>query len=391
MSYILPGILTPGLFAVAGNPSICSFSMPIVGMGGGGGGDRYVGASENAASKIKLMQEGARQIVDNCLKVEKGERAVLITDNETKAIADIVFERLGKSGARTSMFVMEDFGPRPDDESNPLKLHDSIAEALAAASVSIYLAQIRPGELHSFRFPLIELVEKYGLRHAHMPKFTEQMMWQGMASDYSKIQRLSKNIYDIVSKADIIKVTTEAGTDVTFEFDRSHRWCICDGNVRPGDAPNLPGGEVFTAPLTANGIVVVDGGFGDFFSTRYGDIGATPLSYSLIGGRCIRESIRCANAKLKADFEKYTFETDENSDRVGEFAIGTNIGLTEIIGNMLQDEKLPGVHIALGDPLGGSTGATWKSKAHNDGLLRNPTVTAGGEAIMKSGEFMIDY
>ena len=49
------------------------------------------------------------------------------------------------------------------------------------------------------------------------------------------------------------------------------------------------------------------------------------------------------------------------SDRVGEFAIGTNIGVHDVIGNILQDEKIPGIHIAFGNPYGAHTGADWYS------------------------------
>ena len=51
---------------------------------------------------------------------------------------------------------------------------------------------------------------------------------------------------------------------------------------------------------------------------------------------------------------------------MGEFAIGTNIGVTRVIGNILQDEKFPGIHIAFGDPYGAHTGAQWKSTTHID-------------------------
>jgi len=64
------------------------------------------------------------------------------------------------------------------------------------------------------------------------------------------------------------------------------------------------------------------------------------------------------NKELESDFWKYTY-TNANSDRVGEFAIGTNIELKEVIGHILQDEKFPGIHIAFGDPYGAHTGADW--------------------------------
>jgi hypothetical protein len=190
-----------------------------------------------------------------------------------------------------------------------------------------------------------------------MPNFIERMMSEGMASDYDQIQALSKKVYDIVAPAKEIRITTPAGTDLTAKFDPKYKWIVSDGNITAGHWSNLPDGEVFTQPVTADGTVVVDGCFGDFFNKKYGDIAKTPLTYVLEGGRCQRESVRCDNAALKEEFEKYTFESDENSDRLGEFAIGTNVGLTGLIGNLLQDEKFPGIHLALGSPYPDKTGA----------------------------------
>jgi len=72
---------------------------------------------------------------------------------------------------------------------------------------------------------------------------------------------------------------------------------------------------------------------------------------------------------------------------VGEFAIGTNIGLTRLIFNLLQDEKFPGIHIAFGSSYPNKTGATWDSRTHVDGVLRRPTIYVDGEAIMTQGTF----
>ena len=55
-----------------------------------------------------------------------------------------------------------------------------------------------------------------------------------------------------------------------------------------------------------------------------------------------------------------------NGRRVGEFALGTNVGISEPTGNLLQDEKLPGLHVAFGDPYGHLTGAAWQSDVHVD-------------------------
>jgi aminopeptidase len=335
------------------------------------------------------IEFGAHQAVYNCLKVKKGESVVIITDRETEHLANALAAKATEAGGSVRKFVMEEFGRRSEDGSSPLPFPGAIGEVLEKAKVSFYIARGKKGELQTFRIPMLKVVEKNMIRHGHMPGFTEEMMGQGMAADYAKIQTLSKKVYEIASKAHEIRVTTPAGTDATFRFDSKYKWIVCDGDIKPGHWSNLPDGEVFTVPVDANGRIVVDGSLGDYFTEKYGDLGGTPLSYSLKGARCVKGSVECRNGQLKKEFEEYTFGMDENSDRVGEFAIGTNIGLTKLIGNLLQDEKFPGVHVALGSPYPDKTGAEWESKAHNDGVMRNPTVVVDGKTMMEKGEFKI--
>jgi len=100
------------------------------------------------------------------------------------------------------------------------------------------------------------------------------------------------------------------------------------------------------------------------------------------------KGIDCKNRELQQELAKYIWESDENSDGIGEFAIGTNVGLKELIYNLLQDEKFPGVHIAAGSPNPKKTGANWDSKVHVDGIIKNPTIWVDGEMIMDRGKFL---
>jgi len=335
------------------------------------------------------IEYGAKQAVVNCLKVKAGEKVVIVTDRETEKLADALKAQAETQKAEVRKFVMEDYGERPDDGSKPLEFPSEIGEAMSSAQVSFYIAQGKKGELQTFRIPMIKIAEEKKLRHGHMPNFIEDMMSQGMAADYAQIQEISKKVYDIVSKAKTIRVTTQAGTDLTATFDPKYKWVICDGDIKAGAWSNLPDGEVFSVPVDANGTVVVDGCLGDFFNKKYGDISSTPLKYELKGGRCVKNSVTCTNDALKKEFEEYTFSTDENSDRLGEFAIGTNIGLKKLICNLLQDEKFPGIHLALGSPYPDKTGAEWESKAHNDGVMRNVTIEVDGKKIMENSKFKI--
>jgi leucyl aminopeptidase (aminopeptidase T) len=197
-------------------------------------------------------------------------------------------------------------------------------------------------------------------------------------------------VYEKVKNARAIRVVTDKGCDFTAEFSPQLKWTVSDGDITPGHWKNLPDGEVFTAPANLNGQVVIDGCLGDFFAERYASLEETPIRIEVKDGRAIRASLRCDNNELRKEFAQYVFETDENSHRVGEFAIGTNTGLTHLIYNLLQDEKFPGIHVAFGSPLPGHTGATWDSKAHMDGVLKNPTIYVDGEPIMTKGKFRLE-
>jgi leucyl aminopeptidase (aminopeptidase T) len=173
-----------------------------------------------------------------------------------------------------------------------------------------------------------------------------------------------------------------------------YKWFKTSGIISAEKWGNLPGGECFTAPGEVNGTFVVDGVVGDWLCARYGLLATTPLTIQIAGNRIV--SCKSANKQLESDFWAYT-HTDENSDRVGEFAIGTNIGVEHVIGNILQDEKFPGIHIAFGNPYGEHTGAPWRSGTHIDvvGLGFNIWLESEtgpnqiSEQIMQSGRFLI--
>ncbi len=331
------------------------------------------------------IADGVRQAVENCLKVRPGERAVIITDEETREIGAALRAAVEKITDRIEFFVMEDFGTRP------IPFPPAIEQALKTAHVSIYAAQGAKGELATFRQPMLKTVDaNRRLRHAHMIGITPQIMTDGMCSDYREIQRISALVYARVKTAKAIRVTTDKGCDFTGEFSPELKWIVSDGDIQPTHWSNLPDGEVFTAPRTVNGIAVFDGCLGDFFTEKYGSLKKTPVSIRIENGRAVRDSLHCRNEALQEELTQYIFETDENSNRVGEFAIGTNTGLTHLIFNLLQDEKFPGIHIAFGSPYPAKTGATWDSRAHVDGVIISPTITVDGAVLMEKGQFLLD-
>jgi leucyl aminopeptidase (aminopeptidase T) len=124
---------------------------------------------------------------------------------------------------------------------------------------------------------------------------------------------------------------------------------------------------------------------GDWFTEKYGLI-EPPVRLIVRGGRLA--GVETADRGLRADIDEYMSQSP-CSVRVGEFAIGTNVGLTRIVGNFLQDEKFPGVHIAFGDPYAFETGADWECTSHVDVLSSRATVSVDGRPIMEDGRFIV--
>ena len=333
------------------------------------------------------LKYGAEQAVKKCLRVEHGESVVLITDRDSSQVAGALQDVLRELSTDLTVFVMEDFGPRSDDGSAPLAFPPAISAALKTATASIYAAGGRRGELKSFRSPMLEAVEANPrLRHAHMINITPRVMEMGMSGDYDQIQKLSAQIYDIAHNARSIRVTSPAGTDFTVTLNPEWKWLISDGLITPGQWKNLPDGEVFTCAQSARGRAVVDGCLGDYFS-ELGTCETFPVTIDFEDG--VVTSLICpARESVEKELNQY-IRQDANANRVGEFAIGTNLGLTELIGNLLQDEKFPGVHIALGHGYPEKTGSPWKSDAHLDVVMRAVTIEIDGAAIMRDGKFLL--
>jgi len=327
------------------------------------------------------LTAGARNAVRVCLHVQASEKVTVITDEVTLEIATAIVHELEAVGCRYQTWVLEDVATRPLKDL-PL----AIAEDLETSQVSIFAVQGQANELKS-RMQMTDVVNRQKIRHAHMVNINKQIMMEGMRADFLKVDRLSAKVLETVRNAKQIRAKTPSGTDLVADLNPNYRWVKTSGMITTEKWGNLPGGEVFTAPGEVNGTFVIDGVVGDYLCAKFGDLKADPLTVNVRGNRVVEA--HSANKELKDDFWAYT-HTDENSNRVGEFAIGTNIELKDVIGQILQDEKYPGVHIAFGNPYGAHTGAEWYSSTHIDVVGRNFDIWVDGEQIMRDGKFLIE-
>ena len=323
---------------------------------------------------------GARNAVRVCLRLKAEERITIITDEATREIAAALQAEVEEVGSEHAVFVLENYETRP-----LTKMPQIILDDLAQSQVSIFCAQTQRGELGS-RMQMSDVVNKKRIRHAHMVNINRQIMLEGMRADFNAVDELSQRLVERARRARRITCRTPRGTDFEAEFSPKLKWLKTSGIITPDKWGNLPGGEIFTSPANTRGIFVVDGVVGDYLCQKYGDLHDSPLTIEVADNRIV--DLRCENKQLLEEFRAYT-STDENSNRVGEFAVGTNTACTHIIGNILQDEKIPGIHVAFGHPYAEHTGADWFSKTHIDCVGRDFDIWFDGEQIMEAGKFRV--
>ena len=334
-------------------------------------------------AQTALLERGARNAVETCLAVRSTDRVCVITDEETQVVGDALTRASQQAGAAVETLLLESFGQRP-----LTSLPDTLRSAIERVdpTCSFYAAAAKKGEI-SFRIQLLPwLVHTLGVRHGHMPGITPALMTEGMLADYDVVSRVTSRVADIVRPARQIQVRSAKGSDIVAQFSPQLRWVPCPGLYRRQSTwGNLPEGEVFTSPARVDGLLTVDE-LGDYFSEQYGVL-PQPVTFRIEDS--IAVEITSENTALANELAGY-LDSSENGRRVGEFAIGTNTALTRLVGNLLQDEKYPGVHVAFGNPYPDETGATWRASVHVDTIPTDCDIDVDGRPLMRAGRFLFD-
>ncbi len=148
---------------------------------------------------------------------------------------------------------------------------------------------------------------------------------------------------------------------------------------------NMPSGEVFTGPVEDS----VEGHVHFSYPAIHQGREVAGIRLWFEKGRVVK-----ATAEKNEDFLLKTLDTDEGSRYVGEFAIGTNEGITRFTRSILFDEKIRGsFHMALGagPP---ETGSKNESAIHWDmicDLRSGGQIWVDDQLLYEDGEFVIEF
>jgi leucyl aminopeptidase (aminopeptidase T) len=303
----------------------------------------------------------AETAVRQCLDVQAGETCVVVTDDRRRPIGEALYEA---ARAVTEAAVIVRYPPGPQHGSEPPA---PVAAALGAADA--FLAPTTKSLSHT---RARSDATDGGARGATLPGITETVFTTGLDADYEAIERECEAMLDRVEGADEIRVTSPQGTDVTFELG-DREWRDDTGIVHENGAfSNLPAGEVFVSPESADGTYVVDGTIRPHGLLEEGQT----IAFEVEDGYVTDISDDAIRTEVEAAAE----QVGRNAYNLAELGIGTNIGVTDLVGSVLLDEKAGGtVHVALGDDAG--IGGDNDAPIHLDGILRDPTVYVDGEEV----------
>ena len=313
----------------------------------------------------KLL-EPARIALLDCLGLGKAERLLVVTDDPCLEIGQALYTA---AIPLCKEVVLVKIKPRHENGNEP---PEPVGEWFGQFDVAIMPTSKSLSHTQARRAACAK-----GTRIATLPGITSEIFIRTMKADWKKLGSFTRRIASQMSKAQSIRVTNKAGTDISF-LTGGRTAKPDDGRIMlKGAFGNLPAGEAYLAPLegTAEGTVVFDGSFG------LGGIAENPLILTVKKGKVVKTE-GSASKDLEALFIKYR----NNARNIAEFGVGT-LDTARITGNTLEDEKVKGtIHIAVGD--NASMGGKVKVPLHLDGIVTKPNVWLDGVEWMVDGEMV---
>jgi leucyl aminopeptidase (aminopeptidase T) len=307
----------------------------------------------------------ARSALKECLNLGKQEQLLVVCDKPCREIGRAFWEA-GLQLARDAVLV--EITPRKQNGNEP---PDPVGEMFGRFNVVVLPTSKSLSHTQARR-----LACDKGARIATLPGITPDVFLRTMKADWEKLGLYTRRVAGNLCAASTIHVTTDSGTDITFQTGGRQAKADDGRLIYKGAFGNLPAGEAYLAPLegTANGTIVIDGSF------SLGGLLTSPLVLTVKKGKVINvDSATEAGTELERLFVKY----GTAAKNLAEFGVGT-LDCAKITGNTLEDEKVKGtIHFAVGD--NASMGGTVHVPLHLDGIVKKPNVWLDAQLWMDHG------
>lgn len=309
---------------------------------------------------------GAEKIICDCLGVNEGEEVLIVADYPNLPIGLALAEVSSGLGAETSLAVMNQREAHAQNPPDCIRAAMKTADAAALCTVfSLSNSTAR-----------IEAVEA-GCRVLSLPGCCEKTIMGGaIESDFVALAPLVRLIGKILTNGKLVRVTSEAGTDLEIKLSGRKsvdQTCMA---VEPGTWAPFPNCEAAVGPAEngVNGVMVIDG------AVVPGGPPVNPIRAVFKDGFLTELSGGEDAEKLESFLKQYN---NPDMYQVVELGIGLNEKAVIGRGLMAEDESQFGtMHLGIG--AGATFGLPNSAPSHVDLVIRKPTIEVDGQLIMKN-------
>ena len=356
------------------------------------------------------VETHAELIVDRCTDVSTGDMVVVMAPPVAADLERSIYELVGERGGNPISLDLPRRAMRgyvravdTDDVETPehalalLEAADVVIRVMGGRNLA-ELSDVDPESMQAFgriQQPLMDEMQEGDLeavitQHPAPGKAQKAGMstdgyadfvYGAINKDWEAQEAFQAQLVDVLDPAADVRIVAGEETDLTMSIE---------GNPAVNGVPgnNLPGGEVFTAPVPAS----VEGTVRFDKPVRQMGREVEGAFLAFEGGEVVDH-----DAEANADVLAGVLNADEGARRLGELGIGMNRDIDRFTYNMLFDEKMGDtVHLALGRSIEESVGPDNepnRSGMHVDMIVdmsEDSYIEVDGEVIQRDGTFRFE-
>ncbi|GAA0224934.1 aminopeptidase [Halobacterium noricense] len=355
------------------------------------------------------IRKHAEIIVDHSLDIDAGDDVVLRVPSVADDLAIALSELLGERGAfplvtagrrdRKRAAFLNSIDPdnldTPEHERALFEAADAVVHVRAHENASdmsdvdaethaAYNQVYQPvqQEILSARWCLTQHPSPGSAQLAEMSTDSyEEFVYGAMNKDWDEQRKFQQEMVEILDAGDEVRIVSGDTTDLTMSVTDMK-------TINDHGKNNLPGGEVFTAPVpdSVEGEVLFD----------------KPLVHQ---GHIVEDvwlkfeegEVVDFSAEKNEEVLAGVLDTDEGARRLGELGVGMNRDIDRFTYNMLFDEKMGDtIHLAIGkayDICVPETGEQNESAVHVDMIVDmsdDSRIEVDGEVVQRDGTFTFE-
>ncbi|MEF8843094.1 MAG: aminopeptidase [Haloarculaceae archaeon] len=354
------------------------------------------------------IREHAEVVVDHSIDLQEGDNVVVVAPSVAEELVVALHELIGDRGAnpvsldgstRATRAYMRASDPEDFElPSHQMALYEEMDVYIAvragtnATETSDVDPEVMAARQRATQPMLDERLEKRWVgtqfptpAQAQLAEMSteayENFVWDAIVKDWDAVREHQAQLVEILDPAEEVRIVSGDTTDVTMSIAGNP--CLNDYGEK-----NLPGGEVFTAPVpdSVEGEVLFD----KPVYQQGREVTGARLVFE--DGDVVEHSAEKNEAVLTS-----ILNTDDGARRLGELGIGMNRSIDRFTYNMLFDEKMGDtVHMATGRAYEDTVGEANErndSATHVDMIVdmsEDSFIEADGEVIQRDGTFVFE-